>query len=447
MSIAHDAEQQENETFLRLESNVQSYARTFPRVFARAVGTEIWDVHGRRYLDFLAGAGSLNYGHNNPILKEALISYIQQDGITHSLDLYTPAKQKFLETMEELLFAPRGLDYVVQFTGPTGTNAVEAALKIARKITGRTNIISFTNGFHGVSVGSLAATGNQHFRAAAGVALQGVTVMPYDGYFGSKVDTIAYIDRMLSDPSSGIDEPAAMLIEIVQGEGGLNAARLDWLKRLQALCNRKKILLIVDDVQAGCGRTNTFFSFETAGLKPDIVTMSKSISGYGLPMAIVLIARAIDQWRPGEHNGTFRGNNHAFVTATAALEHYWRTPDFAEDVRTKSFHLAERLQLFVDRYPGDLLEVRGRGMMRGVVCADPDLASQITASAFERGLIIERAGPYDEVIKCLMPLTTTVAELDEGLDILEGAMEEVFSAPRPRRPVAGSVVQFAASPS
>jgi diaminobutyrate-2-oxoglutarate transaminase len=447
MSIAHEASQQENETFLRLESNVQSYARTFPRVFTRALGTEVWDVQGRRYLDFLAGAGSLNYGHNNPILKEALISYIQEDGLTHSLDLYTPAKETFLEAIEDVLFAPRGLDYVVQFTGPTGTNAVEAALKIARKVTGRTNVISFTNGFHGVSVGALAATGNQHFRGAAGVALQGVTVMPYDGYFGSKVDTIACIDRMLTDPSSGVDEPAAMLIELVQGEGGLNAARLDWLKRLQALCDRKGILLIVDDVQAGCGRTGTFFSFEAAGLTPDIVTMSKSISGYGLPMAIVLIARKVDQWRPGEHNGTFRGNNHAFITAAAALENYWRTPDFVEDLQAKGDHLAERLQTFVDRHPDDLLEVRGRGMMRGVVCADPNLAAKITASAFERGLIIERAGPYDEVIKCLMPLTTPLEQLDEGLDILGSAMDEVFSAPRPKQPAAGSVLQFSTTAS
>jgi diaminobutyrate-2-oxoglutarate transaminase len=266
--------------------------------------------------------------------------------------------------------------------------------------------------------------------------------MPYDGYFGSKVDTIAYIDRLLSDPSSGIDEPAAMIIELVQGEGGLNAARLDWLKRLQALCNRKNILLIVDDVQAGCGRTNTFFSFEAAGLKPDIVTMSKSISGYGLPMAIVLIARAHDKWRPGEHNGTFRGSNPAFVTATAALEHYWRAPDFAEEVRAKSFHLAERLQSFVDRFPEDVLEVRGRGMMRGVVCADPELAAKVTAGAFNRGLIIERAGAYDEVVKCLMPLTTTTAELDEGLDILAATFDEVFSAPRARKPSTGEVVPF-----
>jgi diaminobutyrate-2-oxoglutarate transaminase len=433
MPLANDNLSRETDVdvFKRRESGVQSYARSFPRVWKRARGTELWDTTGRRYLDFLAGAGSLNYGHNNPILKDALISYIERDGITHSLDLYTAAKGAFLEAMEEIILTPRGLDYVVQFTGPTGTNAVEAAMKLARKITGRTNIISFTNGFHGVSIGSLAATANQHFRKAAGVALQGVTVMPYDGYFGSGIDTVSLIDKILSDPSSGVDEPAAIIIELVQGEGGLNAARTAWLKRLAALCRRRNILLIVDDVQAGCGRTNQFFSFEAAGLKPDIVTMSKSISGYGLPFALVLIDRALDEWKPGEHNGTFRGNNHAFVTATAALEHYWSEPDFAAEVAAKSMHLEERLQSFVDRFSPDITEVRGRGMMRGLLFADPALAASVTANAFERGLIIERAGSYDEVVKFLMPLTTTVAELDEALDILDQAFVEVSARARP----------------
>ena len=230
------------------------------------------------------------------------------------------------------MLEPRGLDdYVMQFTGPTGTNAVEAALKIARKATGRTNVIYFTNGFHGVSMGALSVTGNAYLRAAAGVPLHHTTAMPFDGYFGDGVDTVAHLDRLLSDPSSGIELPAAVILETVQGEGGLNVARFDWLKRLEALCNKRGIVLIVDDIQAGVGRTGTFFSFEPAGIKPDIITLSKSLSGYGLPLALVVLKRSFDVWKPGEHNGTFRGNNHAFVTATAALEHYWRTDAFAEE--------------------------------------------------------------------------------------------------------------------
>jgi diaminobutyrate-2-oxoglutarate transaminase len=413
------------DVFDQVESNVQSYARAFPCVFDHAVGAELRDTQGLRYLDFLAGAGSLSYGHNNPLLKKALIDYIAQDGITHSLDLHTSAKARFLEAMRDIVLEPRGLDYVVQFTGPTGTNAVEAALKIARKATGRTNVICFTNGFHGVSTGALAATGNQHHRGVAGVPLYGTTVMPFDGYFGD-IDSIEYLSRMVEDPSSGIDFPAAVIVETVQGEGGLNAASMGWLQRLQAFCRKNDILLIVDDIQAGCGRTGTFFSFEPAGIEPDIVTLSKSLSGYGLPFAVVLIRRDLDQWQPGEHNGTFRGNNHAFVTATAALEHYWRTPNFADEVRTKGKHLGRRLQSMVNRFLPHLLEVRGRGMMRGIRAADPTRAAAVTAKAFGYGLIIERSGPNDEVIKCLMPLTITQAELDEGLDRLDLALVDEF---------------------
>ncbi len=411
--------------FDQVESNVQSYARAFPRVFDQARGAEVWDVDGHRYLDFLAGAGSLSYGHNNPLLKKALIDYIAQDGITHSLDLHTSAKERFLEAMRDIVLEPRGLDYVIQFTGPTGTNAVEAALKIARKATGRTNVICFTNGFHGVSTGALAATGNQHHRGVAGVPLYGTTVMPFDGYFGD-VDSVEYLERMINDPSSGVDYPAAVIVETVQGEGGLNAASIEWLQRLQAFCRTNDILLIVDDIQAGCGRTGTFFSFEPAGIKPDIVTLSKSLSGYGLPFAVVLMRRDLDQWEPGEHNGTFRGNNHAFVTATAALEHYWRTPDFSEEVRAKGEHLGQRLQGMVNRFLPHLLEVRGRGMMRGVRAADPARAAAVTKKAFGYGLIIERSGPNDEVIKFLMPLTISKAELDDGLDRLERALVDEF---------------------
>src|SRR5215469_2385950 len=265
--------QPRNETFARYESKVQSYARSFPTVFTRARGTEVWDAQGRRYLDFLAGAGSLNYGHNNPVLKKALLEYIESDAITHSLDLHTQAKEEFLQAMQDIVLAPRGLDYVVQFTGPTGANAVEAALKLARKVTGRTNVIFFTNGFHGVSQGALAVTGNEHFRRAAGAPLSGSTAMPYDGYFGADIDTVAMLERMLADRSSGLDLPAAVILEVVQGEGGLNTASVDWLRRLRAVCDEYKIVLIVDEIQTGCGRTGTFFSFEPAGITPDIVTL------------------------------------------------------------------------------------------------------------------------------------------------------------------------------
>jgi len=431
------ADRADNDVFSRYESNVQSYARVFPQIFTRAKGSELWDVNGQRYLDFLSGAGSLNYGHNNPVLKQALIDYIAQDGIAHSLDLHTSAKAQFLEAMQEIVLEPRGLDYVVQFTGPTGTNSVEAALKIARKATGRTNIIYFTNGFHGVSLGALSITGNEFYRRAAGVPLPNATSMPYEGYLGDDVDTIDHLDRKLSDPSSGVELPAAVILEVVQGEGGLNAVSIAWLQRLEALCNEKGIVLIIDDIQAGCGRTGTFFSFEPAGITPDVITLSKSLSGYGLPCAVVLLKRELDLWEPGQHNGTFRGNNHAFVTAAAMLNHYWRTPEFAETVVAKGIHLGNRLQKLVDCFSPHLLGVRGRGMMTGVVCADPKRGAAITSKAFENGLVIERSGAEDEVIKCMMPLTTSYRELDEGVDILARAIAEELGLRTLRSRMAG----------
>ncbi len=419
-----------NDIFAEMESNVQSYARSFPQTFDKARGSKIWATNGKYYLDFLAGAGSLNYGHNNPTFKQALVSYITGDRICHSLDLHTQAKERFLRAFQDIILMPRDLNYVLQFTGPTGTNAVEAALKLARKVTGRTNVISFTNGFHGVTLGALALTGNKHFRDASGQSLQNVTVMPFDKYHGEDVDTIAILERLLDDPSSGVDKPAAIIFETVQGEGGLNVASVSWMQKLEILCKEREILLIVDDIQAGCGRTGSFFSFEEAGIKPDIVTLSKSLSGYGSPMAVVLIKPSIDQWKPAEHNGTFRGNNHAFVTATAALETYWRTPEFEQSLVAKSEHLAQRLQTMIDNNPEELSIICGKGMMRGIRCKDPEFAARVTRRAYENGLIIERAGSFDEVIKCFMPLTIEMDELNQGLDILEDALSELENEPK-----------------
>ena len=412
--------------FERCESNVQSYARSFPATFTLAKGSILKDINGRCYLDFLAGAGSLNYGHNNPNLKKALMDYIARDGITHSLDLHTLAKEEFLTALQEHILAPGGLDYRVQFPGPTGTNAVEAALKLARKVTGRQNIISFTNGFHGMTLGALAVTGNKHHRQGAGVELPHVTFMPFDKYLGENIDTVSYMQKRLEDPSGGVELPAAIILETVQGEGGLNVASGRWLRDLQNLCRRFDILMIIDDIQAGCGRTGGFFSFEEAGIRPDIVTCSKSLSGYGLPLSIVLLRPDLDIWKPGEHNGTFRGNNHAFVTATKALNHYWQTPAFKREIISKGHHITERLEECAARFPHHLGQVKGRGMMKGITCLEPAQAAMVTARAYEKGLIIERAGPHDEVIKCLMPLTTSLQQIDEGLDILQQSFSEIF---------------------
>lgn len=413
--------------FNRLESEVRGYIRSFPTIFSKASNAVLTDEGGSEYIDFLAGAGTLNYGHNNPVLKQAAIDYLMEDGIVHGLDMATTAKKHFLQTFENCVLKPRNLQYKFQFTGPTGTNAVEAAVKLARNVTGRQTIISFTNGFHGVTLGALALTGNSKFRDAAGVALGDVHRAPYSGYFGMNIDTIAMLDKLIADPSSGVDLPAAVIVECVQGEGGLNVAGLNWLKKLEQLCQRHGILMIVDDIQAGCGRTGTFFSFEPAGIKPDIVTLSKSLSGFGLPMALLLMKPEFDVWKPGQHNGTFRGNNLAFVTAAAALEHYWQDNRFQASIQKKSALIETFLDKLVTGYPQAKLTRRGRGMMQGVACADPALADRITSIAFQNGLIIETSGGNDDVVKLLMPLTIEQETLLKGLDILEQAVGEAVN--------------------
>lgn len=409
-------------TFERLESKVRSYCRSFPAVFERAEGAWLYDHSGRGYLDFLSGCASLNYGHNHPALKQPLVDYILADGVAHSLDMHTRAKAEFLEALETRILRPRGLDYRVQFTGPTGANAVEAALKLARKVTGRTNVIAFTNGFHGCTLGALAATGNGHHRGGAGIPLQGVARFAYDGYFGPLVDTAGQLDRMLSDPSGGVDSPAAIIVETVQGEGGLNSASVAWLRAVEEAARRHGALFIIDDVQAGCGRTGGFFSFEDMGLSPDMVTMAKSLSGMGLPLATLLLKPELDQWKPGEHNGTFRGNCHAFVTARAALDTFWDGDAFAEDVRRKGEHLRVRLHEIAMQRRDLVQGVRGRGMMRGLDVGSAEESGRIVRAAFDAGLIIETSGGRDEVVKVLAPLTITDEELDQGLEILAKAV-------------------------
>lgn len=414
--------------FEEIESEVQSYARAFPRVFNKAQGEYLYDEEGNRYLDFLSGAGTMNYGHNNPVFKKALLDYIEADGIAHGLDLHTRAKGEFLETFNEKILKPRGLDYRVQFTGPTGTNAVEAALKLARNVTGRENVIAFTNGFHGVSLGALAVTGNSHHRGAAGAGLTGASRMPFDNYLGDDFDTMDYLDKVLCDSSSGVDLPAAVIVETVQGEGGINVASFAWLRKLAEVCKKHKVLLIVDDVQAGCGRTGTYFSFEEAGIKPDIVTMSKSLSGYGLPFAVVLFKPELDQWKPGEHNGTFRGNNHAFITARAAIDHYWSDDSFTKEIQRKGDYVATRLTSIVNRYGEGNFTMRGRGMFRGINCINGEIAGAITRHAFKNGLIIETSGADDQVVKFFCPLTIGDESLKRGIDIVENAIKEICAA-------------------
>ena len=413
----------ETNIFTRRESEARSYCRSFDTVFTKATGAEMTDAKGRSYIDFLAGCSSLNYGHNDPDMKEALVAHIADDGIAHGLDMYTTEKARFLEAYEDHILKPRGMDYKVMMTGPTGTNAVEAAMKLARKVTGRRNVVSFTNGFHGMTMGSLSLTGNAGKRAGAGCgSLCGATHMPFDGAFGDKADTLAQMEMMFDNPSSGIDAPAAFIFEPVQGEGGLNAASDEWMQGVARLAKKLGALLIVDDIQSGCGRTGTYFAFESAGIEPDMITQAKSLSGFGLPFAALLIKPEHDIWKPAEHNGTFRGNTHAFVTGRVALEKFWADDAFQKEVQKKSEILTEGLKAIADVLPDARL--KGRGMMQGVDVGGGDLADDICARAFDKGLIIETSGANDEVVKVLAPLTIPEDTLRKGLNILLDAARD-----------------------
>ena len=412
--------------FTRRESEARSYCRSFDTVFVKASGSELTDETGRTYIDFLAGCSSLNYGHNDPDMKQALVDHITADGVTHGLDMHTDAKSRFLEVFEDMILKPRGMDYKVMMTGPTGTNAVEAAMKLARKVTGRRNIVAFTNGFHGMTMGALSCTGNAGKRAGAGTgALCGVSRMPYDGAFGEDVDTLAQIEMMLENPSSGIDAPAAFIVEPVQGEGGLNAASAEWIQGIARLAKKHGALLIADDIQAGCGRTGTFFSFEEMGIEPDLIPMAKSFSGMGLPFAALLVKPEHDIWKPAEHNGTFRGNTHAFVTARVALEKFWADKSFEKTIALKSEMLRAALTEVASLVPG--AKLKGRGMMQGVDVGSGDLAGDICARAFDKGLIIETSGAHDEVVKVLAPLTTPEDTLRAGFNILLDATRDALA--------------------
>jgi diaminobutyrate-2-oxoglutarate transaminase len=408
--------------FETLESEVRSYCRSWPVTFDRAKGSRMWDVDGNEYVDFFAGAGALNYGHNHPDLRGPLLEYLSSDRVVHSLDMNTAAKADFLERFNEVILKPRGLDYKVQFPGPTGTNAVESALKLARKVTGKESIISFTNAFHGMTLGALSVTGNSMKRGGAGIPLVHATPMPYDNYLDGVTPDFIWFERLLQDSGSGLNEPAAVIVETVQGEGGINVARLEWLHGLAELCKRYELLLIVDDVQMGCGRTGPFFSFEAADIVPDIVCMSKSISGYGLPMALTLFKPELDVWEPGEHNGTFRGQNPSFVTATAALN-FWTDNLLEKQVIRKGEQIDHALREVIEPFDG--IETRGRGLIRGVAFDQPELAGAVQKEAFDRGLLLETSGPDGEVVKLMPSLVIDDDDLAEGLTIAAQSIEAV----------------------
>jgi diaminobutyrate-2-oxoglutarate transaminase len=414
--------------FERYESDIRAYARAYPAVFVKAENAIQTDENGKEYIDFYAGAGVLNFGHNHPKLKAAILKYIEADGVLHSLDMMTGAKREFIQGFVETILQPRGMDYKLQFMGPTGTNAVEAALKLARKVTGRSQVVAFTQGFHGMTLGALACTANEVFRNVSGVSLDNVMHWPFETHEGGGLESLETLAAMYRNTSSGLDKPAAFIVEPIQAEGGVNVASEAWLQALQSLAKETGALLILDDIQAGCGRTGQYFSFEGMGLEPDIVTLAKGIGGLGTPMAMNLVKPEHDKhWKPGEHTGTFRGQNLSFVAGREALR-FFEDDALMSGTRAKGDTMRRALEAIATKYQGKGFSVRGKGMMQALDVQDGALAKAIAQDCFENGMLFGPCGVGGQVLKLIPPLTIPTEELDAGLDILTQAVDRQVEA-------------------
>ncbi len=417
--------------FEQRESAIRAYCRVYPVVFDKARNARQRDEDGKEYIDFFAGAGVLNFGHNNERMTQAVVDYIQSGGVTHALDMMTTAKRRFMERFEKVVLKPRNMNHKMQFIGPTGTNAVEAAMKLARRVTARQEIVAFTRGFHGMTLGSLAATANRYFRGAAGVPLNHVSHYPFGCNkpcmgceSGCGLESIEHMRSLYRDTSSGVTPPAAFLLETVQAEGGVNVASKEWLQAVAALAREVGALLIVDDIQVGMGRTGSFFSFDDMGIDPDIICLAKGLGGMGTPIAMNLIKPEVDEyWSPGEHTGTFRGQSISFVAGSEALS-YFEDNSLMKEVHEKGDRMNDALTPLEQRY--DQVQIRGRGMILGLDVMTGERAKAIVERCFEAGLLIAACGTGGRVVKLIPPLTIPDNDLEEGLRILMDVTEKVM---------------------
>ena len=422
------------EVFTQWESELRGYCRLYPTVFKSASNARQVDEAGKSYIDFFAGAGVLNFGHNNPRMKRAIIDFIEADGVAHSLDMHTTVKRDFLQAFAETILEPRGMNHRMTFMGPTGTNAVETALKLARKVTGRRTVVAYTSGFHGMTLGSLAATANSFFRNASGVPLEHILRQPFGCEKicmgcerGCGLGSVHALRAQLENPSSGLEAPAAFLVEAIQAEGGVHVASAEWLREVEKLARDLGALFIIDDIQAGCGRTGAYFSFDGMGLDPDIVTLAKGIGGFGTPLAMNLVKpEHDDHWQPGEHTGTFRGQGLSFVAGREALR-YFEDDAFMREAAAKGERMAARLQAFADRHDHPM-QVRGKGMMQALDVGDGALTKAVGARCFQEGLLVGSSGTGGSTFKLIPPLTIPDEDLDEGLDTLLRNLEAELEA-------------------
>ncbi|MET0499576.1 MAG: diaminobutyrate--2-oxoglutarate transaminase [Steroidobacteraceae bacterium] len=423
------------------ESNARSYPRHIPLALKRAEGIYVEDIEGRVFIDCLAGAGTLALGHNHPGVIQAIEQVLKDGTPLHTLDLTTPVKDRFVQDLFDLLPAQFARDAKIQFCGPTGADAVEAALKLVKTATGRSTMFAFQGAYHGMTQGALHLMGNLGPKRALHGSLQDVQFLPfpYDyrcpfglgGDAGIRVG-LHYLQTVLSDPESGVPTPAGLILEIVQGEGGVVPASDEWLRGVRALTAKADVPLIVDEVQTGLGRTGRLFAFEHADIVPDAIVLSKAIGG-GLPLSVTIYRNELDRWLPGAHAGTFRGNQMAMAAGSATIA-LVRAEGLDERAQALGQRFIRRLREIQSHYP-QLGDVRGLGLMIGIEVVDPSgerdtlghppvdaiLARAIQSESLKRGLILELGGRHGGVIRFLPPLIITEAQLDHVVEIFAGA--------------------------
>jgi diaminobutyrate-2-oxoglutarate transaminase len=424
------------------ESNARSYPRRIPIAIKSAQGVFVTDVDGRQYYDCLAGAGTLSLGHNHPVIVQAILDVIDSGIPLHTLDLTTAVKDEFVEELFNTLPPELAKHGRIQFCGPSGADATEAATKLVKTATGRRSMLSFQGGYHGMTNGALSLTGNLNAKVAVAGLMPDVHFLPYPynyrcpfglgGEAGANISS-HYIESVLTDPESGIVPPAGMILEVVQGEGGVIPAPDSWLKEIRRITREQKIPLIVDEIQTGFGRTGKLYAFEHSSITPDVLLLSKAIGG-SLPLSVVVYHESLDQWGPGAHAGTFRGNQMAMAAGLAALRFTlkYRLMDQAEITGAR---LRRNLRL-IQGLATCIGEVRGRGLMVGVEITDPegqpnarnirpqsaDLARKIQAECFRRGLIVELGGRFGSVVRFLPPLIITEEQVDSICEIFAASV-------------------------
>ena len=427
------------------ESNARSYPRKFPFAIAKAKGSWVTDVEGNKYLDFLCGAGTLALGHNDSEINQTMVDLLTGDAPLHTLDLTTPVKDKFVHTLLSLLPGELKDNAKVQFCSPSGTDAVDAALKLCKTATGRTSVIAFQGGYHGMGHGALALTGNLTAKNKVHGLMPDVHFFPYPysyrcpfglgGEAGVKA-ACTYFEHVLKDPESGITKPAAVIIEPIQGEGGVIPAPVEFLQTIRRVTQELDIPMIVDEIQCGVGRSGKFFAFEYADIVPDVILTSKAIGG-SQPLSVVIYNKKLDKWEQGAHAGTFRGNQLAMAAGTVVMNRVSK-PEFLEEVVEKGKIIEERL-LALKAKTKIIGDVRAKGLMIGTEFVNPkgqpdgigslpvsgEIAAKVQKICFENGFVAEKGGRGGSVMRCLCALNITKDEVNTAMDIFEKVVLQV----------------------